>query len=69
MLQKFKKEIAEAFFEVYDIYERDEYVFLETNLGTFSRRIEDDTEYEIDVALQVYDSVSDFIKYDWQIVE
>jgi hypothetical protein len=63
------REIANALYTVFSMYEHDEHVYMETSLGTFSRRVEDDTEYEMDVALQVYDNVNDFILFGWHVVE
>jgi len=64
-LHEFSEEVSQADFKVYDIYEYDEYVFLETSLGIFTRKFEDDIEYEIVRALESFNSREDFITFGW----
>ena len=64
-LHEFSEEVSQADFKVLDIYEYDEYVFLETSLGIFTRKFEDDIEYEIVRALESFNSRNDFIPFGW----
>jgi len=64
-LDEFKEEVAQADFKVLDIYEYDEFVYLDTSLGIFARKFEDDIEYEIVRALESFNSRNDFITFGW----
>ena len=64
-LQEFSEEISQADFKLLDIYEYDEFVYLDTSLGIFTRRFEDDIEYEIVRALESFNSRNDFITFGW----
>ena len=62
-LQEFSEEISQADFKVLDLYEYDEFVYLDTSLGIFTRKIED--EYEIVRALESFNCREDFITFGW----
>ena len=58
-------EIAEADFKLFDIFEHDEYIYIETSLGMFRRITEWDAEWEVYVALRLYVTRDDFIANGW----
>ena len=63
-----EKEIANAHFTLFDIFEHDDDIYMDTSLGMFRRSVEFDTEWEIDVALQVYFTRKDFTMNGWHQV-
>lgn len=65
VLHEFSEEIAQADFKILDIYEYDEFVYLDTSLGIFTRKFEDDVVYEIVRALESFNSQNDFITFGW----
>lgn len=65
VLHEFSEEVSQADFKVLDIYEYDEYLYLDTSLGIFTRKFEDDIEYEIVRALESFNSRNDFITFGW----
>ena len=65
VLNEFSEEVSQADFKVIDIYEYDEYLYMDTSLGIFTRKLEDDIEYEIVRALESFNSRNDFITFGW----
>ena len=65
VLDEFSEEVSQADFKVLDIYEYDEYLYMDTSLGIFTRKFEDDIEYEIVRALESFNSRNDFITFGW----
>ena len=68
VLNDFTHEVSQADFKVFDMYEYDEYLYMDTSLGIFCRKIEgdiDEIEYDIVRALESFNCREDFITFGW----
>ena len=65
VLDEFTHEVKQADFKVFDMYDYKEYLYMDTSLGIFCRKFEDDIEMEIVRALESFNCREDFITFGW----